>query len=132
MCPRSGYFFRYSEDIQNPHYLENLHTFTSGVNFIQKKLSKKKLSTNKWRKKYYPEDSSKNFFIQINATLYHTNDATPLYIKEKIFSEQKRLISLIPCRTHCNKTGTRPPSCPTPWQLTIYVSSFFTAHYLDY
>ena len=52
----------------------------SGVNFIQKKLS-----TNKRGKKYCPEELSKNFFTQINATLYQTYDATPLYIKEKKF-----------------------------------------------
>ena len=48
------------------------------VNFTQKKLA-----TNKWREKYYPEVLSKNIFIQISATLYHTNDATPLWIKER-------------------------------------------------
>ena len=31
------------------------------INSVQKKLSKKKLSTNKWRKKYYPEVLSKIF-----------------------------------------------------------------------
>ena len=54
----------------------------SGVNFIQKKLSKKS----------YPQISDlkilsrrviQKYFIQINANLYHTNEANPLYIKEK-------------------------------------------------
>ena len=40
--------------------------------FYPKKVIQKKLSTNKWGKKYYPEELSKNIFIQINATLYHT------------------------------------------------------------
>ena len=51
------------------------------VHFIQKKLSEKS----------YPQISDvKNviqksypIFFQINGTLYHTNDAVPLYIKEK-------------------------------------------------
>ena len=60
-----------------------LEHLLSGINFIQKKLSKKSYPQISDVKKYYPEDLSKNFFIQINATLYHTNDATPLYIKEK-------------------------------------------------
>ena len=47
--------------------------------FYPKRVIQKKLSTNKWRKKYYPEELSK-FFFQINATSYHTNDTTQLYI----------------------------------------------------
>ena len=39
----------------------------------------KKFSTNN----YYPEVLSKNFFIQINTTLHHTNDATPLNNRKK-------------------------------------------------
>ena len=44
--------------------------------FYPIKIIQKKLSTNKWRKKYYPEVLSKNFFIQnvrdlFYVTLYH-------------------------------------------------------------
>ena len=63
---------------------------SGGVSFIQKEL-KKELSTNKSRKKGYPEELSNKNIIQINttlyqtklryATLYQTNYTTPLYIK---------------------------------------------------
>ena len=36
-----------------------------------KKVIQKKLSTNKWRKKYYPEVLSKNFFIQNIPDLFY-------------------------------------------------------------
>ena len=39
--------------------------------FYPKKVIRKKLSTNKWRKKFYPEVLSKNFFIQKVRDLFY-------------------------------------------------------------
>ena len=49
--------------------------------FIQKELYIQELNTNKRRKKLSRRVIQ--IFFQINANLYHTNDATPLYNKEK-------------------------------------------------
>ena len=40
------------------------------------------------------------------------------------FSEKNRLTGLNLSMTFCHKTCTRPPSCNTPQQLTVYGNSF--------
>ena len=46
------------------------------------------------------------------------------FINGGIFSEQRDLLALYLSGTYCHKTGTRPPSCVTPWQPTIYYYIF--------
>ena len=50
-----------------------------------------------------------------------TNPDKLNYLQSKgTFREYKRLPSLILIRTDPGKPGTRPPSCATPQQLTMY------------
>ena len=51
--------------------IKNLWSTIVWVNFIQKKVTPKKLSTNKWRKKSYHEVLSKKIFIQKVRDLFY-------------------------------------------------------------
>ena len=56
------------------------------------------------------------------------------FINGGIVSDKRDLLALYLSGTYCHKSGTRPPSSVTPWQLTIYrsLSLIFWWHKLFY